>query len=161
MPSRDEAGNYVIKPSVPVRRGGDVILSSPFRGGNFSNTQGTDYSYHTLFALSMAFVIVMVTHMTAKNLGNTEETGNAVRDTLNGQSARTSLWGWLFIFIVLLSASSFKSTQSLAAAFSWLILISVLLVNGQSLFRIFSSRSLPQTTKIQSGKYAGKTVPLE
>lgn len=130
-----------------IRRGsgmlskGAVGAYNASQGENFYNEQGTNYRYHTLYALSIAFLIVFATQIyvrTASGGTATEATGNRVKDSLDGAAGAASLKAWAVIALVLMSMSGFKSTQSLAAAFSWLILISVVLINGQQLLKIFN-----------------------
>ena len=122
--------------------GGTVGIGNAVQGENFYDAQGTNYKYHTAFALSVAFIIVFGLQAAAKTgIGGvtaSEKTGNVVKDTLSGASAAASLKAWAVIAFVLVSAASFKSTESLAAAFSWLILISVILINGQQALKIFN-----------------------
>lgn len=142
------SGHNVLISAAPhgVRRGagalvgGSVWAANRVQGDNFYDSQGTNYQYHTLFALSVAFLIVFATQMYVKTGAGgtaTEATGNNVRDSLNGASGAASLKAWALIAFVLFSMSSFKSTASLAAAFSWLILVSVVLMNGMSLMQMF------------------------
>lgn len=97
-----------------------------------------NYKYHVLFAVSMGFIIVFVTHLAKGQLAlvDTSKTESTLKSTFEGDSVERAFVGWGIIALVLFSASSFDSTASLAAAFAWLILISVILLNGQTLLKI-------------------------
>ena len=122
--------------------GGAAFSANAVQGDNFYDTQGTNYQYHALFALSIAFLIVFATQVYVKTGSGTtasEKTGNNIKDSLNGASGAASLKAWAILAFVLFSAASFKTTQSLAAAFAWLILVAVVLVNGEQLLKMVNT----------------------
>lgn len=139
------AKNVAIFGAYGAAKGGNAIIAAP---SSFSNEGGTNYQYHVLFALSVSFIFVFGTHMAAVHFGNTQETTGKIQQTLNGSSTKASLIGWGFIAAVLLAMAEFDSTASLAAAFAWLILVSVLLINGKAVLDVVNQMtSLTSTTK--------------
>lgn len=51
-------------------------------------------------------------------------------------------WSWIFIAAVLLGLASFKSGERIAAAFSYLILVSVILIDGETAIKNIQNNTL-------------------
>lgn len=100
-----------------------------------------NYPRHTLVALFLGVTTVFVVHVAKGRIGlwNYNQSQDAVVNAFTGDSVMNALIAWGFIFFVLLTMSEFPSTAPLAAAFAWLILISVILVNGDTVIKILGA----------------------
>lgn len=101
-----------------------------------------NYKLHVLYAVSLGFIIVFLTHLAKGELAliDTAKTESTLKSTFEGDSVDKAFIGWGVIALVLFSAAAFDTTASLAAAFAWLILISVILLNADTLLRIAGAR---------------------
>ena len=72
---------------------------------------------------------------------------------------------WLVIAVALTGAAQFDTTAQLAAAMAYLILVAAVLWYGPAALTNINSltgnkTTSSTTTKIQTGPFAGKTIPL-
>ena len=72
---------------------------------------------------------------------------------------------WLIIAVALTGAAQFDTTAQLAAAMAYLILVAAVLWYGPAALTNINSltgnkTTSSTTTKIQTGPFAGKTIPL-
>lgn len=97
-----------------------------------------NYKLHVLYATVTAFVLVFVIHVGKKNLSliDTSKSEDTLRNTFTGDSVDRAFYSWGAIALVLFSAAAFDSTASLAAAFAWLLLVAVILVNTDYLLKV-------------------------
>lgn len=97
-----------------------------------------NYKLHTLYALTAAFIIVFGLHLASGKLSlwEPEKSESTLRNTFRGDSAQQAMIAWGVLVIVLFSMAAFDSTAPLSAAFAWLILIAVLLMNADRLLKI-------------------------
>jgi hypothetical protein len=107
-----------------------------------------NYNYHVLFAVTTGFLLVFVVHLAKGKLSliNTDMTSNTLSSTFKGDSVERAFIGWGMIALVLFAAAEFDSTAPLAAAFAWLILVSVLLINAETLVKIAGYYNKPLDT---------------
>lgn len=113
-----------------------------------------NYKLHTLYALTTAFIIVFGLHILNGKLAlwNPETSESNLRNTFRGDSVRSATVAWGVIALVLFSAAAFDSTAPLAAAFAWLILISVILINTDRIVAI-ANKQAPS-----GGPYLGGSI---
>lgn len=97
-----------------------------------------NYKLHTLYALTTAFVIVFGLHIAAGRLSlwDTSQSESTLKNTFHGDSVTSALVSWGLIAFVLFSMSAFDSTAPLSAAFAWLILLAVLLINADRILKV-------------------------
>lgn len=97
-----------------------------------------NYNLHVLYALTIGFGLVFVVHIAKGKLSllDTSKSEDTLKATFTGDTVDKALMGWAFIALVLFSAAAFDSTAPLAAAFAWLILVSVLLINATTILKI-------------------------
>ena len=116
-----------------------------------------NYKLHVLYAVTLGFVIVFITHLAKGELAliDTAKTESTLKSTFEGDSVDKAFIGWGVIALVLFSAAAFDSTASLAAAFAWLILISVVLLNAQTLLK---AAGYQQTSGGDGGGGTGKKM---
>lgn len=97
-----------------------------------------NYKLHTLYALTTAFLIVWGLHIVNGKLSlwNPDQSESTLRNTFRGDSVSQAMKAWGVLALVLFSMSAFDSTAPLSAAFAWLILIAVLLMNADRLLAI-------------------------
>lgn len=97
-----------------------------------------NYKLHVLYATTLAFIIVFMVHIAKGKLAlvDTSKSQDTLTNTFKGDSVDSAIVGWGIIALVLFSMAAFDSTAGLAAAFAWLILISVLLINADTLLQI-------------------------
>jgi hypothetical protein len=107
-----------------------------------------NYKLHVLYALTTGFVLVFVIHLAKGQLSliDTSKSEDTLRNTFTGDSVDRAVVAWGVLALVLFSMAAFDSTASLAAAFAWLILISVILVNTQTLLKIMGAYNKAATT---------------
>ena len=96
-----------------------------------------NYKLHVLYGVTLGFLLVFITSVAKGKLSlvDTKKTESTLSSTFEGDSVDKALVGWGAIALILFSMAAFDSTASLAAAFAWLILISVLLLNAQVLLK--------------------------
>ena len=83
-------------------------------------------------------------------------------------NAVTKYGAWIVLAVALTGAAQFDTTAQLAASFAYLILVAAILWYGPAALANIqgltgtngTSSSSSTTTKIQSGQYTGKTIPL-
>lgn len=100
-----------------------------------------NYKLHVLYALVSAFLITFTLRIKQGpiSVSNTTQTEGTVRNTFRADAVGEAMKGWVVIAVVLFSLSAFDSTAPLAAAFAWLILVTVVLANTDRLFELFST----------------------
>jgi hypothetical protein len=91
-----------------------------------------------MFALFAGAGLVFVTHVAKGRIGlwDYNQSQDKIVNAFTGDSVENAILAWGFIMIVLFPMSEFPSTAPLAAAFAWLIFISVILVNADVLMKI-------------------------
>lgn len=97
-----------------------------------------NYKLHVLYAVTLSFIIVFMIHIAKGKLSlvDTSKSEDTLGNTFKGDSVNQAIVGWGVIALVLFSMAAFDSTAGLAAAFAWLILIAVLLINADTLLKI-------------------------
>ena len=97
-----------------------------------------NYKLHTLYALTTAFLIVFGLHIANGKLSlwNPDQSESTLRNTFRADSVGNAMKAWGVLALVLFSMSAFDTTAPLSAAFAWLILVAVLLMNSDRLLAV-------------------------
>lgn len=116
-----------------------------------------NYKLHTLYALTTAFLIVFGLHIANGRLSlwNPEQSESTLRNTFRADAVGNAMKAWAVLALVLFSMSAFDSTAPLSAAFAWLILIAVLLMNADRLLAIAGSNPYGNVTGKGGGTGGG------
>lgn len=115
-----------------------------------------NYRLYAIEAVFIAFVIVWTTHIAAGKLSlwDSSQSENTLKKTFQGDTVQWSIWGWLVITTVVAFGVSNNVTAKFTAAFAWLILISVVLINGEQFLKL-----VPNATGIPAGYSNKKPTP--
>lgn len=100
-------------------------------------TTGASVRQQIVFTTFLAFAVSFIAKFepyTRNRKGNKvftrEDTAKVLQLTFRG------IVGWVVLLLILSAASDFETTQELATAFAWLILISAILFNGQDALNV-------------------------
>lgn len=119
-----------------------------------------NYPKHTLIALFLGAGLVFTVHVAKGKIGiwSYDQSQDKLANAFTADSVQNALVAWGFIFLVLLTLSEFPSTAPLSAAFAWLIFISVVLVNADTIIKITGATpAFGGTASTGTTKPTGKT----
>lgn len=94
-----------------------------------------NYKLQVLYAVTLAFTMVFLLHIAKGkfSLIDTSQSEDTLGNTFKGDRVQEAVVAWGIIAFVLFSMSTFDTTAGLAAAFAWLLLLSVLIINADTL----------------------------